>query len=107
MPRRAATKATRNRTFIREWRKFRKHTQEKLADMVDMSAANLSRIEKGEQDYTQSVLEAIATALRVDASALLSRRPNEGDDIWPIWEAADAVQRAQIAEIAKTITRQR
>lgn len=80
-------------------------TQEQLAELTGMSAANLSRIEKGEQDYTQSVLEAVSKALNVDIISLLTRRPKEGEHIWPIWQAATPDQRQQISEIARTITR--
>lgn len=106
MPYRVASPQPRQRTFIKEWRKFRdKMTQEQLAEKVGMSAANLSRIEKGEQDYTQSVIESIAEALDTDVAALLTRKPKEDEPIWRVWSEATPSQRRQIVEIGKTITR--
>src|SRR3954470_510444 len=103
MPYRSAFGRKRLKTYIRDWRKFRNLSQEKLAEIVGTSPANLSRIESAEQDYTQSMLEAIAAALDTDAATLLRRRPGDNDDIWPVWERATPAQRVQITEIAKTI----
>jgi phage repressor protein C with HTH and peptisase S24 domain len=66
------------KTFIKEWRKYRGLTQEQLADMIDMSNSNLSRIESGAVRYTSDSLEMIAHALAVDVTDLLSRGPSDG-----------------------------
>jgi phage repressor protein C with HTH and peptisase S24 domain len=65
------------KTFIKEWRKYRGLTQEQLADMIDMSNSNLSRIESGSVRYTSDSLEMIAHALAVNVADLLSRSPSE------------------------------
>ncbi len=104
MPRRIRGQRPRRRTFIREWREFRTLTQEALAGRLDMSAAQLSRIESGVQPYTQDVLEMIADALQTDPPSLLMRRPGD-DEIWSIWDQAQPGVRRQITEIAKTLSK--
>lgn len=94
------------KTYIRAWRKHRGLTLEQLAERIgDMVASNLSMLERGQRGYTQNTLESIAEALNTTVAALLTRKPSDEEDIWPIWEAATLVQRQQISEIAKTITR--
>lgn len=66
-----------NHLYIREWREFREVTQEVLADKVGMSAANLSRIERGLQGYTRDNLETIAKALRCEPADLLANDPSD------------------------------
>lgn len=53
MPRRIANGRKKLPHFIRQWRKHRGLSQEKLAERLGMSAANLSRVESGKQPYTQ------------------------------------------------------
>lgn len=105
MPRRIGSGRTRAKHFIREWRVHRNLTQEQLADRIHMSNTNLSRIERGETDYTQGLLEAIAEALGTQPASLLMRNPAEPDAIWSIWDQAKEGQKRQIVEIAKTILR--
>ncbi len=64
-------------TYIKAWRKYRGLTQEQLADKIDMSNSNLSRIESGAVRYTSDSLELIASALGVGVADLLSRDPND------------------------------
>src|SRR3954454_1843061 len=65
----------RRRHFVREWRKFRGLTQEKLAEKLDTTKANISRIENLRQGYTQDFLEACAEVLKVEPAALLTENP--------------------------------
>lgn len=66
MPKRIAlqTKRKRRKTYFREWREHRGLTQEQLASRLETSVASISRIESGNQPYTQDVLEALADALK-------------------------------------------
>lgn len=61
--------------FVREWRKFRRLTQEQLAEQLDTTKANISRIENLHQGYTQDFLEACAEILKTEPAALLTRNP--------------------------------
>lgn len=99
----------RRRTFIREWRNFRDEmSQERLVARleemgVDMSVAQLSRIETGIQPYTQDTLEAIADALRTDPASLLWRNPEDDDAIWSLWDQAKPGERQQITKVLKAL----
>ena len=65
-------KPERPRHFIREWRKFRNLTQERLAERIDKTHGLISQIENGDTDYTQSTLEALADAMRTASLATCS-----------------------------------
>ena len=103
MPKRVAKEAPRTRHFIKAWRKHRGLSQEALASRLEMSAANLSRIETGKQDYTQGLLEAIAEALATEPASLIIRDPTQPEAIWSIWDHATPAQRSQIVELARVI----
>lgn len=97
-------------TFVRQWRDYRGLSQEQLADRLDMSAAQLSRIETGKQPYTQDFLEVAADALRTDVPSLLMRDPlkedpNDPNSIWSLWDQAKPGQRRMIVDIARTVTK--
>lgn len=92
-------------TFIRKWRKHRGLTLERLGDSIGMSHASLSRIETGDQPYSQAVLEAVADRLSTDVASLLMRDPLEPDAIWSLWERAKPGERRMILDIARTIVK--
>jgi transcriptional regulator with XRE-family HTH domain len=85
MPARIGNPARRRRHFIKEWREFRDLSQEQLAELIsqatgkDTTKTSISRIENGEQGYTQDSLEAIADALGTHVATLLSRPPSQAD----------------------------
>lgn len=88
-------------TFIKQWRKFRGLTIEKLADRVGMSNGNLSNIERGKTGYNQDTLEALAEALHCGTADLLIRDPTDPEAIWSLWERAEPAQRKRILGIIK------
>lgn len=98
-------KTPRRLTYVRQWREHRQLTLEQLGSRLDMSAAQLSRIETGKSPYTQDFLESAAEALRTDIASLLMRDPTDADAIWSIWEAARPGQRRAIVEHAKIIVK--
>ena len=93
------------RHFIREWRQYRGLTQETLADRLETTKANISRIENLKQGYTQDFLEACAVALRTEATNLINRDQTDPEGIWSLWDQAKPAERRQIVEIAKTLLR--
>ena len=103
MAKRFPARKHRRRTFIRQWRKHRGLSQERLADRLGMSKAQLSRIENGEQPYAQDFLEACAEALQTEPASLLTRDPGDPEAIWSVWDRAKPGERRQIVEIAKTL----
>lgn len=77
------------RTYIKEWRLKRGLSLRRLADRLEdtpggdllISHASIGRIEKGQQPYSQPILEAIATALDVAPSMLLEVNPDKDGDV--------------------------
>src|SRR5262252_1853026 len=90
------------RTFIREWRKYRGLTLEKVADRLDMTPGHISMLERGQRGYTQETLEAVAAALQTDVASLLMRDPGDSEGLWSIWDRAKPAQRRQIVAIVTT-----
>jgi transcriptional regulator with XRE-family HTH domain len=93
------------RHFIREWRKHRGLTLERLAEELGITHASLSRVERGLQPYNQALLENLATALDVRPADLLIRDPSDPDGLWSIYDQLRPVERRQVVEIAKTLKR--
>lgn len=77
------------RTYIKEWREKRGLSLRRLADRLEaapggdllISHTSIGRIEKGQQPYSQPILEAIAQALGVSPSALLEVNPEKDGDV--------------------------
>jgi transcriptional regulator with XRE-family HTH domain len=86
-------------TFIRQWRKHRGLTIEKLAERSGMSNGNLSNIERGKTGYNQETLEAIAEALQCSPADLIMRDPSDPSAIWSLWDSAKPAQQQQIIGI--------
>lgn len=72
-------KRIRRKIFIKEWRKFRKLSQEKLGEMIGRDGTTVSEIENGNIGYTRETLELLATALECEPYDLISRPPNDKD----------------------------
>lgn len=105
MPRRIGRQtARRRRTFLRQWRESCRLTLETAAGQLDMSAAQLSRVERGQSPYTQDFLESAARAYKTDVPSLLTRDPTAPEAIWSIWDKAEPDERQLIVDIAKRIT---
>jgi transcriptional regulator with XRE-family HTH domain len=68
-----------------------------------MTHASLSRLERGLQPYSQSMLERLADELGTDVASLLIRDPSDPTSIWSIWDLASPTAKRQIVEIAKTL----
>lgn len=114
MPRRIGHKQAKSRrkTYFREWREFKNLTLEKAGALVDMSGAQLSRIETGKSDWTWGFVERLAEAYGTDPDSLLNRHPDpkkrsKTDEIQGIMRAANEDQKAEIVELARVVTRKR
>jgi transcriptional regulator with XRE-family HTH domain len=92
-------------THIREWRKHRGLTLDKVADRLDMTAGHISMLERGQRGYTQDTLEAVAAALQTDVASLLMRNRTDPDAIWTVWDQAKPAQRRQLLVIAQALVR--
>lgn len=61
--------------FLKEWRKHRDLTQERMAERIGVSVGLVSMIERGDRQYTQAYLEAAAEALETTPDRLLRINP--------------------------------
>lgn len=91
------------RTFIKQWRKHRGLSQERLAERLNVSHTTIGRIERGEIPYRQELLEACADALACGVPDLIMRDPTDPEGIWSIWDGLTLPQRKQVAAVARAI----
>lgn len=91
------------RHFIREWRKYRNLTLERLAERIDVTHGALSQLERGETNYTQPMLEALADALQCTPGDLVTRPPTHEPGLWAIWENASPIEREQITRVVAAL----
>lgn len=70
--------------YLREWRNHRGLSLRKLADRMEIepgvpltSHANIDRIEKFQQPYTQEIMESAADALGTTVAAILTVNPKK------------------------------
>lgn len=71
----------RHRHFVKEWRKFRGLTQERLAERTPFTTGAISQLETGRTKYTQDMIEALAFALECEPGDLLSRDPTKEGEV--------------------------
>ncbi len=57
---------------VKRLRKMRGYTQEKFAEMIDITPRNLNRIESGQNFVTSETLDKILSILNVSADILFS-----------------------------------
>ena len=69
------------RWFLKEWRKDRGYSQERLAEMIGTTKGYLSDLERGVRRYNQDLLEQLALALNCTPADLIRRRPTDPDSI--------------------------
>lgn len=91
--------------FLKQWRKHRGYTQDRLAEMTGLSAPYISQLERGTRQYTQELLELFAEHLRCSPPDLIIRDPSDPEGMWSMWDGLKPVERRQVIEIAKTIKR--
>lgn len=99
------SRRVRRKTFIKQWREYRDLTQDALAERLETSKASISRIEAGQQAYTQDFLEACAEALRTDPASLLMRDPTDEEAVWSLWDKAKVGERQMIENIVRSVVK--
>lgn len=91
------------KNFIRDWRKFRQMTQEDLSEALDMSTANISKIERGETDIGLVNLADFARALKCHWLDLLTRPPSANENLWTLYSKARPGQRQTLERMAEAL----
>lgn len=97
--------------FIKQWRKYRGLTQQQLADRMEeapgiplLTNVSLSRIERGQQPYSEPVLHALAQALSCEPADLIAVNPLiESDvvDFLAYIRTLDPQTRARVMAVAR------
>jgi len=90
---------------LKHWRKYRNYSQERLAELIGTTAATISRIENGKQNWDQEFLKAAAAAFDCDPVDLLIRNPNDPAGIWTLWESLSQPQRSQATAVLEALKR--
>lgn len=91
--------------YLKEWRKHRGYTQDRLAEMTGLSKPYISQLETRKRQWTEDLLEIFAEALQCAPVDLQIRNPSQPESIWSIWEQLKPAEQTQVVEIAKTIKR--
>ena len=79
MPAVKRPKRHRRRTYLREWRKYRRMTLVQVARQLNFDHSSLQRLETGQTPYTQDHLEQLAEIYRCDPVDLISRDPERDE----------------------------
>lgn len=89
--------------YLRQWRKHRGYTQDRLAEMTGLSKGYVSQLEVGTRQYTQELLELFAENLRCTPADLIMRDPTDPEGLWTIYDQLSPVERRQVVQIAHTL----
>ena len=90
--------------FLREWRKFRGLSQERLAGRIDCSTGLISQLETGETNLSQETLAALAVALQCQPGDLY-HDPNAPDfKLWRIINGLSESDKAQALRVIEALT---
>lgn len=94
--------------FLQAWRKFRRMTQEDLAERVGTTKAVISLLESGQRPLSAKWLRKLAPVLKTTPGHLLDHDPNElPTDVIEIWgriEERDRPQALRVLESFRTGT---
>lgn len=93
----------RQKWYLKEWRKFRGLTQQRLADRIEMSKGYISQLEKGDAPYNQDLIEGLADALNCDPADLIMRDPTKPDAMWTIYDQLEPAQRKAWLDVGRAM----
>jgi transcriptional regulator with XRE-family HTH domain len=104
---------TQKRIYLKEWRKHRGYTQKQVTgwlaelddDRLPQTDASLSRIERGEQPYSQRILEALADKYLCEPWELIGRDPTKEGKVIDLVAIMNDRQRAQAVAILEALIR--
>jgi transcriptional regulator with XRE-family HTH domain len=92
------------RHHIREWRKFRGLTQERLAERTPFTHGAISQVETGRTSYTQEMLEALSVALDCTPGDLLNVNPFKEGDVVDLMRLINDKNRDQAIRVLRALT---
>lgn len=89
--------------YLKEWREFRKLTQEQLADLVRTDKSVISLLESEGRGLSAKWAHRLAAALKINPGWLLDYNPFEmSGDIIEIWSTIPESSKVQAREILQT-----
>ena len=92
--------------YLKEWRKFRRMTQEALADAIETTKSVISDMERGNLQLSPKWAHRIAPVLRTTAGHLIDTDPNALDnDVLEIWASIPEENREQAARVLRSFQR--
>jgi transcriptional regulator with XRE-family HTH domain len=89
------------RHHLRAWRKHRGLTQAELAQAMGISRPYLTKVERGDRRYDQSILEAAASALGCTVDDLIARDPAESAELADIWNVMTPAQQTRALAVLR------
>lgn len=90
--------------YIKEWRQHRELSQTQLAEKVDISGGQLSKIESGRFGWTRPTLESIAYALNCAVPDLFYLPPSANiDALYDIIRNAESEAVAQMLRVLQSL----
>jgi len=89
--------------FLKEWREFRRMTQEQLADAVDTTKGVISLLESGDRGLSDKWARRLAPALQTQPGWLLDYDPETlPTSILEVWASIPADQQEQAIKVLQT-----
>lgn len=93
---------------LRAWRKFRKLTQEQLAEKIGTSKAVIGHLETGRNGLSDKWLSKLAPALGTSPGHLLEHDPESlPTDILDIWRDVPLERREEGLELLRILSKKR
>lgn len=89
--------------FLRDWRKDRGLTLEQLASRIGSTGATVSRLERGQQPYSQPLLEALAEALNCQPADLIMRPPGASDRLKAVLDGLTEAEQARALAVIQAL----
>lgn len=87
------------RHYVKEWRKKRDLTQERLAERIDRSRGLISQYESGETELSEETIYALAEAFNIAPGDILNVNPDKEGLLVDITDALRGKSPAVQAEV--------
>src|SRR5215510_13779994 len=89
--------------YLREWREFRKMTQEQLAGAIGTNASVISLLEDGKRRLSDKWLTRLAPALKTSRGSILDHDPETvATSILEVWNSIPESAKPQALDILQT-----
>lgn len=87
--------------YLRAWREYRGKSLDEVAEAIGATVGGIAKVERGENAYTQAMLEAIAHVLNCEPADLLAGPPQKAPNFLLLWEQIPANRRPMALEVLK------